>query len=203
MRDKLRKLINNTPSGAHLEIRYHQRKSSQIRVDKGEIHTASSDDYGGVGIRALVRGAWGYASTSNLSLDSLEETMNIATTAASRLASRVKEKIQLAPITPITGEFTNLGKDPMKNHDFEERVNLVMSIDKMLRDGDKRIKGSMVRLLVPSNHRIIINSDGTDVEIKDTRPDIMIIPVATEGSKMAEHIEAVGITGGWEIFERK
>ncbi len=203
MRDKFRKLIKSAPSDVHLEIRYHQRKSSQIRVDKGEIHTASSDDYGGVGIRALVDGAWGFASTSDLSMDTLEETMNSSIRAARGLSPRIKEKIQLAPIQPIVGDFVNIGKDPMKNHDFEERVNLVMSIDKMLREGDKRIKGSMVRLMVPSNHRIICNSDGTDVEIKETRPDIMIRSVAAEGSKMAEHYEGVGITGGWEIFERK
>ncbi|MFW9921508.1 MAG: TldD/PmbA family protein [Candidatus Thorarchaeota archaeon] len=203
MRDKLRALLEKAPDGVHLEIRYHQRKSSQVRVDKGEIHTASSDDYGGVGIRALVDGAWGYASTSNLAKEVLEKSLNDAINAAKRLAPGVKEKIVLAPIKPITGEFSNLGKDPMENHDFEERVKLIVHIDKMLREADKRIKGSMVRLVVPANHRIILNSDGTDIEIKDTRPDIIIRPVATEGSKMAEFYEGVGFTGGWEIFERK
>ena len=66
MRDILRSIIESTPSGVHLELRYHRRKRSDVRVDKGILRTADSDDFAGVGVRALVNGAWGFASTSKL-----------------------------------------------------------------------------------------------------------------------------------------
>ncbi|MHA2396999.1 MAG: TldD/PmbA family protein, partial [Candidatus Thorarchaeota archaeon] len=65
-----------------------------------------------------------------------------------------------------------------------------------------RIKGSIAVLEVPSNHRFILNSDGTDVEIRDTRPQFATNAVASEGGKMMPHQVYRGITGGWEIFQR-
>lgn len=164
MRDLLREIIENRPGDAHLEIRYHQRIMTKIRMDKGELRTANADDFSGVGIRTLIDGAWGYASTSKLDKESLNETMNNAISAARNLAPKMKEKLALAPIQPIEGTFLNLGKDPFDNHSFEEMVNLVKDTDKSVREKDERIKGSMVLFGIPQNHRYILNSDGTDVE---------------------------------------
>jgi TldD protein len=200
MRDLLESIIANRPSGAHLEVRYHQRKKADVRVDKGVLRTADSDDFAGVGIRALVDGAWGFASTSKLDKTTLNETMNNAITAAKALSSFIKEKTVLAPIEPIEGTFENLGKDPFTNHSFEERVELALELDQLMRESDRRIKGTITILSVPSNHRIILNSDGTDVEIRDTRPHYLLRPVASEGGKMMPHRVGRGITGGWEIF---
>ncbi len=202
MRDLLRSLIENSPNGVHLEVRYHQRKNSNIRVDKGVLRTADSDDFAGVGIRALVDGAWGFASTSKLDKKTLNETADDAISAAKNLSSSISEKNVLAPIKPVTGTFSNLGKDQISNHSFEERVELALEIDKLMQESDERIKGTVTLLSVPSNHRFILNSDGTDVELKDTRPQFMIRPVASEGGKMMPHLLARGITGGWEVFNR-
>jgi TldD protein len=172
-------------------------------VDKGVLRTADSDDYAGVGIRALVDGAWGFASTSKLDKKSLDETANDAISAAKNLSSSMKDKYVLAHIKPVSGTFSNLGKDPFSDHSFEERVELALEIDQLMRDSDDRIKGSITVLSVPSNHRIILNTDGTDVELHDTRPQFFLRSVASEGGKMMPHLLARGITGGWEVFERE
>ncbi|MFW9926515.1 MAG: TldD/PmbA family protein [Candidatus Thorarchaeota archaeon] len=202
MRDLLRSIIENRPSSVHLEIRYHQRKTEEIRVDKGVLRTADSNNYAGVGIRALVDGAWGFASTSKLDKTTLNEAANDAITAAKTLSSHIKEKKLLAPIKPMEGTFSNLGKDPISNHGFEERVELALAIDKMMRNLDERVKGTITILSAPTNHRYILNSDGTDVELRDTRPQFFIRAVAAKGGKMQPHLTARGITGGWEVFHR-
>ncbi|MFW9806814.1 MAG: TldD/PmbA family protein [Candidatus Thorarchaeota archaeon] len=202
LREILRSLIDNAPQGVHLEVRYHQRKKEDIRVDKGVLRTADSDNFAGVGIRALVDGTWGFASTSIVDKSTLSETMNDAITAAKMLSVQKSEKTTLAPIKPIEGTFSNLGKNPLSNHSLEERVELALSIDKLMQESDKRIKGTVVLLEVVSNHRFILNSDGSDVEIRDTRPQFVIRPVASEGGKMMPYLTGRGITGGWEIFQR-
>ena len=202
MRDLLRSIIDNRPSGVHLEIRYHQRKNEQVRVDKGVLRTADSDSYAGVGIRALVDGAWGFANTSRFDKATLNETANDAITAATTLSKHISEKTILAPIEAVQGTYENLGTDPIQNHSFEERVELALDMDKLMRDSDERVKGTITLLEVPSNHRYILNSDGADVEIRDTRPQFFVRAVASEGGKMMPHMLARGITGGWEIFHR-
>ncbi|MHA1637447.1 MAG: TldD/PmbA family protein, partial [Candidatus Thorarchaeota archaeon] len=201
MRDLLRSLIDNRPNGVHLEIRYHQRKVAQIRMDKGDLRTANSDDFAGVGIRALIDGAWGYASTSKLDKETLNATLDNAIAAARNLAPKMKEKITLAPIEPIEGTFVNLGKDPFDNHGIDEMVNLVKDTDKAVRNKDKKITGSLVVLSVPKNRRIILNTDGSNVELKDSRPGFYIRAVASEGGKIMPYMATKGITGGWDIFK--
>ncbi len=201
LRDTLRSIIDNAPNNVHLEVRYHQRKDSEVRVDKGVLRKASSDDYAGVGIRALVEGAWGFANTSRLDKKTLSETAEDAISAAKTLSKSVKERFALAPIKPVEGSFSNLGKDPISNHSFEERVELALEIDKLMQDADTRIKGAITLLSIPYNHRLILNTDGSDVELEDTRPQFMLRPVASEAGKMMPHLLSRGITGGWEIFE--
>ncbi|MHA1576319.1 MAG: TldD/PmbA family protein, partial [Candidatus Thorarchaeota archaeon] len=202
MRDVLRAIMENRPNGVHLEIRYHQRKKIEVRVDKGVLRTANSDDFAGVGIRALADGAWGYASTSKMDKETIRETLSNAITSAKRLSPFKKEKIQLAPINPISEDFSNLGKDPFINHGVDEVVELATNTDKALRAADKRITGSLVLFDIPTNHRIILNSDGTDVEVKDSRPSFYLRAVASEGGKMMAHLVPVGMAGGWEIFKK-
>ena len=185
-----------------MEIRYHQRTKADIRVDKGVVRTADSDDFAGVGVRALVNGAWGFASTSKLDKKTLNKITDDAISAAKNLSSSIKEKIILAPIKPTEGNFVNLGDDKCEDHSVEERVNLALEIDKLMRGSDKRISGSITLLSIPVNHRIILNSDGSDVEIQDSRPQFFCRTVASEGGKMMAHGVGGGITGGWEVFEK-
>lgn len=202
MRGLLKSIIDTRPSGVHLELRYHKRKKADIRVDKGVVRTADSDDFAGVGVRALVNGAWGFASTSKLDKATLNKITNDAISAAKTLSSSIKEKITLAPIKPIEGNFVNLGDDKCEDHSVEERVNLALELDKMIHGLDKRVSGSIVLLSIPTNHRIVLNSDGSDVEIRDSRPQFYFRITASEGGKMMAHGVGGGVTGGWEVFEK-
>ena len=201
MKDILQNLINTRPDGVHVEARYHQRKKYEVRADKGRLQRSIVDDYGGVGIRVLVDGAWGFASTSKLDKKTLNVTLKNAITAAKNLAPNMKEKIELAPIKPVTGTFKSLGEDPLANYSIEDRIKLVMDTDKKVLDADKRIKGSLIFLREYHNHKFILNSDGSNVEIFDTRPDFYVQAVAHEAGKVMPYMDARGICGGWEIFK--
>ncbi|MBD3192864.1 MAG: TldD/PmbA family protein [Candidatus Heimdallarchaeota archaeon] len=201
MKDRLNKIIDERPDGVHVEARFHHRKKIETRADKGKLQRATVDEYGGVGIRVLVDGAWGFASTSKLDKKNLEKTLNMAVTAAKSLAPSMKEKITLAPIKPITGTFKSVGKDPLADHSIEERINLIMNTDKQLREADEKIKGTFVYLREYQNHKIILNSDGSEVEIFDSTPDFYVRAVAHEAGKIMPYMAAKGICGGWELFE--
>lgn len=203
IRDLVKRAVDNRPNGAHVEARYHQRKYTQVRVEKGRIERAIVDDYAGIGIRVLADGAWGYASTSRLEIAAVDEALDNAHRAAKNLAKTKKEKIELAPIEPVTGTFRSIGKDPFSNHNIEEIVDLAKKTDRTILDADEKIKGSLVWLREPRNHRVIMNSDGTDVELFDSRPSNLVQAVASEAGKVVPFMDSIGITGGWEIFEQK
>ena len=93
--------IEKCPENIHVEARYHQRLYTQVRMDKRQLKLAVTDDFAGIGIRVLVDGAWGYASTSKMDKASVDNTLDNAISAAKTLARSKKEKIELAPIKPV------------------------------------------------------------------------------------------------------
>ncbi len=203
MKDLVQRAIDNGPEGVHVEARYHQRLYTQVRMKKGQLEMAVVDDFAGIGIRVLADGAWGYASTSKLDRTAVDETLENAVTAARNLARSMKNKIEIAPIKPVKGTFKSVGKDPFENHDMEEIVGLVKELDSIITNYDDKISGSDSWVREPRNHRIIMNSDGTSVELFDSRPSIILRAVAAEAGKIVPSWSTYGITGGWEIFEQK
>ncbi len=202
MRDLVQRVIETCPDNVHVEVRYHQRKYTQVRMDKGHLKMAVVDDFAGIGVRVLVDGAWGYASTSKLDTASVDETLSNAITAAKVLAQSRKEKVELAPIKPVTGTFKSVGKDPFANHGIDEIIGIAKETDRIINDHDSKISGSTVWIREPRNHRIIMNSDGTDVELFDSRPSIIVRAVAAEAGTIVPSYRTYGITGGWELFEQ-
>ncbi|HUT80888.1 MAG TPA: TldD/PmbA family protein [Candidatus Bathyarchaeia archaeon] len=202
MKDLLQKLIDTRPDGVYMEVRYHQREQTDIIVRNGKLEKTVYDDHTGVGVRVLVDGAFGFASTSSLTKESLTKTAEEAISAAKNLSRKIKIKNHLAPIKPIVDHFKNLGSDPLQNHSINEKISLIMNTDKMIHQSDERIKGSMVHFREPFNHRIILNSDGSNAEIIDTRPDVFVQAIASENGKNMAFTAVAGITGGWEIYTK-
>lgn len=200
LRKLVKSIIDQRPSGVHVEARYHSKREMKVLVEKSILQTAKVDEFEGIGIRVLAEGAWGYASTSKLDKDSVAATLKSAIAAAKTL-SKKKPPIELAPIKPITGIFKSLGQDPIANHSIDDCIELALESDKAIMASDNRIKGSEVLIEVPSNHKIIMNSDGTDVQIQDSRPGFRIQAVASEAGKIMPYMDFNRICGGWEVFD--
>ena len=192
--------IEESPRDVHVEARYHSKKDMKVLVKKGALQVAMVDEFEGIGIRVLAEGAWGYASTSQLDKGSVASTLKTAISAANTLAKK-KPPIGLAPIKPTTGNFEALGHDLIKNHSIEDCIELALESDQDIMSADKRIKSSEVLIEIPTNHKIIMNTDGTDVQIHDTRPSFKIQAVAAERAKITPYFDFNQICGGWEVFD--
>ncbi|MFX0168976.1 MAG: TldD/PmbA family protein [Candidatus Hodarchaeota archaeon] len=200
MRELVQSIIDQRPSDVHIEARYHSKKEMKVLIKKGVLQTAKIDKFEGIGIRVLAEGAWGYASTSKLEQGSVTSTLKSALAAAKTLGKK-KPPIELARIKPISGNFKSLGKDPIKNHSIEDCIELALESDKAIMSSDQRIKGSEVLIEIPTNHKIIMNTDGTDAQLHDTRPGFSIRAVASEGAKIMPYLDFHRICGGWEAFD--
>jgi TldD protein len=54
------------------------------------------------------------------------------------------------------------------------------------------------------DYKVIINSDGADIEVYDSKPEFSITAIARKASQSATAHEGVGITGGWDdLFKKK
>jgi TldD protein len=51
--------------------------------------------------------------------------------------------------------------------------------------------------------KIIINTDGADVQLSDSKPEFNVTTIAAEGNETATISEGIGITGGWnDLFAK-
>src|SRR6185436_10528095 len=53
------------------------------------------------------------------------------------------------------------------------------------------------------DHKAIVNSDGAEVEIYDSKPEFGVTAIARSGGQSATAHEGIGVTGGWNDLFRK
>lgn len=187
----------------YLEMRHHSRRMTRIRIVAGELEDANFTDYGGVGIRALVDGTWGFSSTSRLDRGSLRGSAEDAVKAARVASSSKAEKVEGLAEAPMGhGTFeTKMREDP-EDRSLEEKMELVSKTEKLTRETPGiRSASCFYREIV--DHKTIVNTDGAEVEIREARPDFYVQAVAAGEGEMVSAMESAGVAGGWkELFAK-
>ncbi|MCK4456079.1 MAG: hypothetical protein KAU99_07005, partial [Thermoplasmata archaeon] len=132
--DMLKKCLSSF-SGDYAEMRFHERKSTYIRIAAGELEDASYLKNAGVGVRALVNGSWGFSSTNVLKSSAIEGSLRDAEKAAKVASQNRTEKVKgLTDVELAKGTFRPVVNDPVENHSLEEKMNLVIEAERTAKD---------------------------------------------------------------------
>ena len=92
MHDLIEKVLSK--AGHFCEVRIQSRISRGVSVSNGILMSANARESIGAGIRVLVNGTWGFASTSDLSVKGLTKALSDAETMAKLLSKSNKHKIE-------------------------------------------------------------------------------------------------------------
>jgi TldD protein len=189
----------------YLEMRYHARRLTRIRIAAGSLEDANFTDYRGVGIRALVNGAWGFSSTSKVDGAFLRRAVEDAIKAA-RVASRDKsEKVdELAEARMARGTFRMKEREPLEDRSLEEKMEMVSETEKRVRAHSPEVKSAVCFYREMIDEKVIVNTDGAEAEIRESRPDFYVMAVASSNGDMVSAMESEGVAGGWkDLFHRR
>ncbi|MBM3897658.1 MAG: TldD/PmbA family protein [Thaumarchaeota archaeon] len=203
-REELSKVIDSAKGVQYAEARFHKRTSSEIRIAGGELEEARTSTIGGIGVRVLANGAWGFSSTSNISENSVREALSNAVVIAKVSARGRKKRIyKLGEAKFAVGRFSVKVNGPLNRHSIEEKVSLVKETEKLARSFSGKIKSAICSFREMNDEKIIVNSDGASCEILDTKPEFRISAVASYSGEVVGASEAIGVTGGWkDLFSR-
>ncbi len=183
----------------YLEMRYHRRQLTTLRIAKGELEDANATEYTGVGIRALQDGAWGFSSTSRLDGAALRQAVEDAVRAAKVAASNKGEKVEgLAEGEMARGTFRIEERGPLADHSLEEKMDLVARTERRVREHGPAIRSAVCMYREFVDHKAILNTDGAEAEVWETRPDFYVTAVASANGDMISAVEASGVSGGWD-----
>ena len=91
----------------YADVRYEHLLHESLVAEQGRVSSISLSESAGIGIRVLVKGSWGFASTPHLTRPSLSRaaTHAIGLAKASALLNRAERP--LAPVTPVQARHTS------------------------------------------------------------------------------------------------
>jgi TldD protein len=116
----------------YADARIVNDRSRSLATKNGRMGHASSAESLGIGIRVLVNDSWGFASTDDLSKESVERTAAQAVEIA-KASSRVKEHpVQLAPEPAVKVEWASPCKIDPFTTSVEQNLDLLTKIDREL-----------------------------------------------------------------------
>ena len=202
--DSLRSMVSSSKDVSYVEGRYHSRVTSEVNFINGELERIRVVETAGCGIRVLVDGCWGFSSTSNVSRAALKESLRKAISAARTLGQIKKNKVKgLAQSKMVTGTFrTAPNTDELSDISIEQKVQVAREAEKAARS-NTAIKTASCIYRDILDHKAIVNSDGANVEIYDSKPEFSVTAIAKKASESATAHEGVGVTGGWKDLFRK
>lgn len=192
-----------TKGGADFfDIRIIEKESTVIEFKDGKLHSVLSGHDRGAGLRTIVNGAWGFASTTDTSKRSLIKAVEVALSASVQAAKKVSQKVDLAEVAPEEGEIVwKPKKDPM-SISFETKLELIKDMHDAAAEGD-RVHSVTTGCGDVREKMHVMNSEGTDLRGEVTRAYARTQVIAREGGNVVSFYDAAGATGGWEVFDKK
>ena len=188
----------STRASGWVELRYHVRRSKRVAVRNGRLEESSTLRLAGIGVRALVDGVFGFASTTDISEKGIEQAVSEAQSAARVSAVAKRDKIAPLPhMVLASGEFAFQTDDPLDGHSLAEKLELVMRIDERVRSAAKKIVSSSVAYSELQDEKVIVTSDGAAAHIIDSKPDFRVLAVAQQDGDRAMGMDSAGVTGGY------
>ena len=150
MEKKIRDLVLKSKKMdiSYADIRFIEEESEIIALKNLQIDKVSGGMNGGVGIRVLKDGAWGFYATNDLDEESLHNCLLKAYDIASCGSKVSEEKVSFEKIPPQTGNYkTKYEIDPF-SISKEDKIKLLMECMKNIVavEGIKIAKGDLISI---------------------------------------------------------
>ncbi len=114
----------------YADVRHEFIEDESLSVSSGTIEPIERTTSEGIGIRVIKNGCWGFAATDILTEKNIKEKAELAISIATASSQINKNKIELAPVKPVTAEYVSPYEIDPFEVSLEEKINFLMEIDK-------------------------------------------------------------------------
>jgi TldD protein len=194
--------LANLRSAQYADIRVVHNRTESIIFKNGVVETLDHSETNGFGVRVLAQGAWGFASSRELSPAEVDRVTEEALKIARASALVNGEKIDLGPAITSQGQYrTPLKVDPF-SVPIEEKLNVLAETDAAV----SRVNGINVRrgnLTFIREDKWFANSEGafTEQTIFETGGGMVVVAVGEGEVQSRSFPTSFGrqqVTAGWE-----
>jgi TldD protein len=201
MEDLLKDLIDRALQlGAkYVDSRYQDVRQTLIVAENGSLRTYESDRSTGIGIRVLVDGAWGIASSSIMNKTTLRQKAAEAVRLA-KAAKKLSASVRLAAVKPVEATVKLPVKTDPDDIPPDVKVKVLLEANKSARTGPE-ISNSTSRLGFLHDRRIFFSSEGAKVEMDIVTSGFSQLSIAEAHGSMERVPEQRSRCAGYEFIE--
>jgi TldD protein len=194
----------NLRGAQYADVRVVNHCEESLSVKDGIVENLSSSETEGVGVRVLVNGAWGFASSRDLNNAEIDRITDQAIEIAHASGLVSGEKVDLGPKVTCQGTYqTPVQIDPF-SVSMEDKLALLMSADMEL----GKVKGVRTRqshTTMQKEQKYFANTEGafTEQTLIETGGGIQATVVGGNEIQIRSYPNAFArqqVTGGWEAM---
>jgi TldD protein len=130
---------------SYADVRIVNQKQESLEVKNGSPEQIKYSENRGFGVRVIVDGAWGFASSSRLEKEEIERVTQLAVRIARASATAKIADVVLSPLEPVEANYkTPLVQDPFEVS-IAQKLDLLLKAEALLRKEQqvKVARGSM------------------------------------------------------------
>lgn len=185
---------------SYADCRLQEIASSEVEWRDGEIRRAVRGRERGIGVRALVAGSWGVASTNRIDDASVLAAVDAAVRSARAVAKGSRHKVRLAPARAETGRAAWTPRRDALAVPLDEAAALLYAAGKAAAETPTT---ASVRLALEASSAITRFASSEGADLTTVVPHLMLqIDLTARGEgRMVAYRARLGGTGGWEIVD--
>jgi TldD protein len=147
----------------YADVRIVQRRTQNITVKNGVVETLSDSESQGFGVRVVVDGAWGFASSSRLAPDEVNRITALAVQIGRASALFKVRDVDLGP--PVTGTGTYRSPVEIDPWDvsLDDKLDLLLSANEAIRTA-AQVTVASSSLAFWRENKIFANTEGAFLE---------------------------------------
>lgn len=153
---------------SYADVRWEQRRTQPLLMRNGNVESLTCNQDEGIGIRVVVDGGWGFASTPELDDASMEAAVDRAVAVARASARQMLKPVQLSPVEPVSSkQAVKVKQDPFAMP-IDSMVSLLSDChEAMIQIPDVKVTDG--RMMFWQNDKIFASSEGAYIEQQITQ----------------------------------
>ncbi len=207
MKSFAQKVIAGLPSKGieYADVRVLRSRQQNISTKNGTVESATNSAEQGFGLRVLIGGAWGFASSSKLETPEINKVIRLAVKIARASALASGQPAELSPLKRQRGSYkTKVLQDPFKVP-LEQKISLLLEADTILRRNPD-IKVARGSLWFYQEDKVFASTEGSLLSQETTESGGEISALAVDGPEVQirTYPNMGGDTGqaGYEFIEK-
>jgi len=189
---------------SYVEARIQRNIENTHTMKNGVLDTFQLSRMTGVGVRIVVNGTLGFASTDKLTKESIDEIVKLAYDMARASSSHVKNPVRLSTERTVEAYWETKIAIPPENISPEEKFDVLFEIERML--DPSRVNVDLPFRYITLSHtmeeKFYSNSEGSRIHGKVPRISLWYFITASKpGKGTLQRLQYIGESRGWEAIK--